>query len=65
MRTRIAIRLALILGSLSLLLWLAGVLWFIDQGAAGTTPYLKGKPHGPIPFDTTSDTTQSATRRNG
>ena len=40
MSSRVAIRLALILGSLILLLWLAGVLWLMHQVAAGTTPYL-------------------------
>ena len=40
MSTRVSARLALIIGSLSLLLWLAGVLWLIHQAATGTTPYL-------------------------
>jgi hypothetical protein len=40
MSTRVAIRLALILASLNLLLWLGGVLWLIHQVAAGTPPYL-------------------------
>jgi hypothetical protein len=40
MSTRAAIRLALILGSLILLLWLAGILWLIHQVAVGATPYL-------------------------
>jgi hypothetical protein len=38
--TRVATRLALILGSLSLLLWLAGVFWLIHQVAVGATPYI-------------------------
>jgi hypothetical protein len=40
MSMRVAIRLALILGGLNLLLWLAGVLWLIHQVATGTPPYL-------------------------
>jgi hypothetical protein len=40
MSTRVALRLALIFASLSLLLWLAGVFWLIHQVAVGTTPYL-------------------------
>jgi hypothetical protein len=40
MSTRVAIRLGLILGSLSLLLWLAGVLCLIRQVATGTSPYI-------------------------
>src|SRR5215212_10112885 len=43
MRTRVAIRLALILGSLILLLWLAGVLLLTFQVAAGTTRTYTGK----------------------
>ena len=38
MSSRVAIRLAFILASLNLLLWLAGVLWVIHQVATGTTP---------------------------
>ncbi|MBA2714476.1 MAG: hypothetical protein H0U55_13095, partial [Rubrobacteraceae bacterium] len=37
-RTLASARLAFILGSLILLLWIAGVLWLIHQVAAGTTP---------------------------
>src|SRR5215211_6620863 len=39
MSTLASTRRALILGGLILLLWLAGVLLLIHQGAAGTTPY--------------------------
>ena len=38
MSTLVSARLAFILGSLILLLWLAGVLWLIHQVVAGTTP---------------------------
>src|SRR4051812_44381253 len=39
MSTRLSAWLGFILGSLSLLLWLAGVLLLIDQAATGTPPY--------------------------
>ncbi len=39
MSTRGSARLVLILGGLSLLLWLAGVLLLTYQAATGTTPY--------------------------
>jgi len=40
MSAHVAIRLALILASLILVLWLAGVLWLIHQVAVGATSYL-------------------------
>jgi hypothetical protein len=40
MSTLVSTRKALILGGLTLLLWLAGVLWLIHQAVTGTPPYI-------------------------